>query len=142
DLDLGTGVLAEQDLVTYLDVHRAHLAVLHDLAGADSDDFAANGFLGSGIRDDDSAGGGAFFLHTTDYGPVVKGLDLHNYSLQFVKYLFYRQFCYTPWIGTLTRGVPSSIGARKQDSRGERKEAGVSGWGGAKHFMSTEHTEG
>ena len=40
ELDLGARVLADEDLVAVLDVERAELAVLEDLAVADGDDLA------------------------------------------------------------------------------------------------------
>src|SRR5512134_2446895 len=46
DLDLGAAVLAEQHVVADLDVERAHVAVLEDLALAHCDDLAADRLLG------------------------------------------------------------------------------------------------
>ena len=55
DLDLGARVLAEQDAVAGLDVERADLAVLEDLAVADGDDLALERLLLGGVGDDDAA---------------------------------------------------------------------------------------
>ena len=55
DLDLGAGVLAEQDAVARLHVERADLAVLEDLAVADGDDLALDRLLLGGVGDDDAA---------------------------------------------------------------------------------------
>jgi hypothetical protein len=53
DLHLGPGVLAEEDGVAGLDVERADLAVLEDLAVADGDDLALERLLLGGVGDDD-----------------------------------------------------------------------------------------
>src|SRR5688500_8630395 len=55
DLDLGAGVLAEQDPVARLDVERGEGAVLEPLAGPDRDDLALERALLGGVRDDDAA---------------------------------------------------------------------------------------
>ena len=44
ELHFGAAVLAEEDAVADLDVERADLAVLEDLAVADGDDLALDGF--------------------------------------------------------------------------------------------------
>src|SRR4051812_48060823 len=57
DLDLGTGVLAEQDAIARLDVEGDQRAVLGALARADGDNIALQrAFLG-GVRNDDAAAG-------------------------------------------------------------------------------------
>src|SRR5277367_6469903 len=55
NLHFGAGVLAEQDGVAGLDVERADLAVLENLAVADGDDFALKRLLLGAVGDDDSA---------------------------------------------------------------------------------------
>src|SRR5688572_3082003 len=56
DLDFGSAVLAEQDLVADLEVERTNAPVLENLALADCNDLAADGLLGSGVRNHDAAG--------------------------------------------------------------------------------------
>src|SRR5690349_6346873 len=55
ELDLLAGVLAEEHRVAFLDVERRDLAVLLDLALADSDDLALLWLFLGGVRDDDPA---------------------------------------------------------------------------------------
>src|SRR5437899_3274289 len=55
DLDLRSGVLAEQDPVADLHVERQHLAVLVHLALADGDHLALLRLLLGGVRNDDAA---------------------------------------------------------------------------------------
>ncbi len=81
DLDLGAGVLAEQHLVADLDVERAHVAVLEDLALADGDDLAADRLLGRGVGDDDAAGGRTLLFRALDDDAVVQRTDLHGQEL-------------------------------------------------------------
>src|SRR5690349_16583819 len=78
DLDLGAAVLAEQHLVTLLDGDRTDLAVFEDLAVAGGDDFAANGLLGSGVRNHDAAGGDLLLLQALDDHAVVQGAQCHS----------------------------------------------------------------
>jgi hypothetical protein len=62
DLDGLAGVLAEQHAVADLQRHRADLAVVLDLAGADGLDFALVGLLGGVVGNDDAGGGLASLL--------------------------------------------------------------------------------
>src|SRR5947199_10069359 len=55
DLDLGTGPLGEQDLVTGLDIWGDELAGLVASARSDREDLALGGLLFGGIWDDDAA---------------------------------------------------------------------------------------
>src|SRR6185437_15582891 len=80
DLDLGTGILAEQHLVAGLDRHRADLAVFLDLAGAHGDHFALDRLFGRGVGDDDAAGGLGFRLEALDDDTVVQWTKLHGDS--------------------------------------------------------------
>src|SRR5439155_150094 len=57
DLDLGPGVLAEQDAVARLDVELEQSAVLQALARADGDDLALERTLFGRVGDDDAAAG-------------------------------------------------------------------------------------
>ena len=56
-LDGLTGVLAEQNTVTDLHVHREELAGFVALAGTHSEDFALIGLFTGGVRKDNAAGG-------------------------------------------------------------------------------------
>src|SRR5262245_25697626 len=76
-----SAVLAEQDLVADLDVERTDVAVLEDLAFADCDDFALDGLLGCGVRNDDATGGGALFIESLDDHTIMKRADLHGCCL-------------------------------------------------------------
>src|SRR6185312_7034767 len=55
ELELGPGVLAVEDLLADLHVHRLALAVLEDAARADGEDLALLGLLLRGVRQDQSA---------------------------------------------------------------------------------------
>ena len=61
ELDLGAGVLAEQDAVALLDVERTLRTLSSDLAVADRDDLALDGLLLGRVGDDDAALGLLFF---------------------------------------------------------------------------------
>src|SRR6185436_1330305 len=77
-LDFLARVLAEEDRVPFLDVERRDLAVLLDLALADSDDLALLRLFLGGVRDDDPAD---FLLPLVDAlhdDPIVEGTDLHG----------------------------------------------------------------
>src|SRR4029077_12414116 len=78
DLDLRSGVLAEQDLVADLDVERRQLAVVVHLALADGDDLAVLRLLLGGIRNDDAALG---LFHRVFESPdddaILQWPDLH-----------------------------------------------------------------
>src|SRR3954465_1412007 len=67
DLELGPGVLAVEDLVAGLDVHRLALAVIEDPAWADGEDRALLGLLLRGVRQHDSA-----------LGRLLAGSRLHD----------------------------------------------------------------
>src|SRR5207237_8255038 len=74
DLDLGAAVLAEDDLVTLLDVHGDVLAVLVAGAWADCQDAAALRLLLGGVRQDDAARRRFLFLEDLDDQAVAKRL--------------------------------------------------------------------
>jgi hypothetical protein len=56
DFDLGAAPLAEQDLVTVLELDRDQFAGFVARAGPDGDDFTLLGLLGGRIGDDDATG--------------------------------------------------------------------------------------
>src|SRR5262249_18238230 len=91
DLDVGPGILAEEDLVSGLDVQRQLGAVLEDLPVADRDDLALLGLLLRGVRDDDSSLDGLFLFDTTDDQPIVKRTNLHRESSPFDSGFFARK---------------------------------------------------
>src|SRR6266850_2186284 len=78
DLDLGSGVLREEHAVTRLDVQRADLAVLEDLAVSDSDHFALDGLFLCGVGDDDAALGLLFLLHALHDHAILQRPNLHG----------------------------------------------------------------
>ena len=57
ELHFGARVLADEDLVARLDLERADLAVLVDLAVADGDDLGLERLLLGGVGDEEAAGG-------------------------------------------------------------------------------------
>src|SRR5262245_24173678 len=79
-LDLGAGVLAEEDLVALLHVERHQGAVLEALAGPDREDLAGQGPLLGGVGDDDAAAGGGLLLEALDEQPVGQRTNVHDSS--------------------------------------------------------------
>src|SRR5262249_20958311 len=77
DLHLGPGVLAEEDGVTGLDVERADLAVLEDLAVSDGDDLALERLLLVGVGDDDAPLGLVLLGDALDDQAVLQRANLH-----------------------------------------------------------------
>src|SRR5258706_15798554 len=77
DLDLGAGVLPEEDLVADLHLERDSLAGLVELAGADRDDLAFHRLLFRGVGDDDPTLVLLRRLEPLDEDAVVEGLYLH-----------------------------------------------------------------
>ena len=80
DLDLGAGILAEQDAVAGLDVERENLAFVVGLALADGDDFALLGLFLGGVRDDDAAPDGFAFFDAANQDAVVKRRKAGSYG--------------------------------------------------------------
>ena len=72
DLDLGPGVLSEQDLVAHLDVQGELRPVLQDLAVPDGQHLALLGLLLGGVRDDDPSLGRLLLLDAANHQAVVK----------------------------------------------------------------------
>ena len=79
NLDLGTGVLAGQDLVADLDDH-LNVLTIHIAAGADCDDLGNLGLLLGGAGQDQAALGGFFFLDQLNDNAVCKRVDFHSGS--------------------------------------------------------------
>jgi len=80
DLDLGAGVLAEQDLVAGLDVEGEDLAFIVGLAFAHGDDFAFLGLFLGAIGDDDATADGFALLQTSDEDAVVEWSECGCYG--------------------------------------------------------------
>ena len=90
-LDLGAGILAEQDAVAFFHIEGVDLALLINFALANGDDFALLGLVLRGVRDDDATAGGFSFFHATDQNAVVergefshKGADSFRLTLMFI----------------------------------------------------------
>src|SRR6267378_7065414 len=80
-LDLGAGVLREEDAVADLDVERADLAVLEDLAVADGEHLTLDRLLLRRVGDDDSALGLLLLGHTLDDDAILQRSDPHGLFL-------------------------------------------------------------
>src|SRR5213080_1621509 len=78
DLDLGSAVLGEDDLVTLLHVHLDVLAVIVPRAGAHCEDAAALRLLLRGVRQDDAAHRRLLLLEGLDDEAVSKRLQIHS----------------------------------------------------------------
>src|SRR5690606_18497303 len=72
DLDLGAGVLAEQNAVALLHVESTDLTVLLNFTLTYGDDLALDGLLFCGIRDDDPTLGLLFFGYTLHDDAVLQ----------------------------------------------------------------------
>src|SRR6476620_8405308 len=81
DLDGLAAVLAEQDAIARLDVHRGDVAALVALAGADGENLALVGLLGGVVGNDDSRGGLGFLLNALDDHAIVQRTKFHGISL-------------------------------------------------------------
>src|SRR5439155_17306513 len=79
-LELGPGVLGEEDGVTDLDLHGDLLALVADAAGADGDDLAALRLLLAGVGQDDAAPGGLLARRRADDHAVPQGTELRGGS--------------------------------------------------------------
>ena len=80
DLDVGAGVLPEQDPVAFLHLARNAGAVVGHLAGAHRHDQAFLRLFLRAVRDDDAAPGLRFLFHPLDQYPVLQRLDFHRAS--------------------------------------------------------------
>src|ERR1700733_11862148 len=72
ELDLGAGVLAEEDRVASLDVEREYLAFVVGLALADGNYFALLGLFLGRIGDDDAAANAFAFFNPANKNAVVQ----------------------------------------------------------------------
>src|ERR1700731_2208360 len=72
NLDLGAGILAEQDAVVLMNCPRESLALIVGAALAGGDDDALLRLIFCAVGDDDSASGGGSFLHATYQDAVMQ----------------------------------------------------------------------
>src|SRR5918995_6247815 len=77
DLDLRAAVLRIEDLVALGHVQREPLAVVVELAVADSEDLALLGLLLRGVGEDDARSGRLLLLECPDDQPIAEWLELH-----------------------------------------------------------------
>src|SRR5919106_2147929 len=91
DLDLAARVLAHEDAVARLDVHRRTLAVIGQLARADGDDLGLLRLFLGGVRDDDASPDLLLCLAPLDQNPIVQWTDVHG-STSFI-YVETKQVC-------------------------------------------------
>src|SRR5436189_6232320 len=80
DLDLGPAVLAEDDLVAFLEIHLDVLPVLVPSAGAHRKDTAALRLLLCGVGQHDAAGRRFLLIEDLDDQTVTKWLQVHPAS--------------------------------------------------------------
>src|SRR5215472_12665726 len=80
ELDFAAGVLAEENVVAFLNVKREGLALFVLAALAHGDDFALLRFVLGGIGNDDAAASGVSFFQTTHQDAVVQGSELCCHS--------------------------------------------------------------
>src|SRR5437763_5862018 len=80
DLDLGPAVLAEDDLVAFLEIHLDVLPVLVASAGPDRKDTAALRLLLGRVGQHDAADRGLFLIEDLDDQAVTKRLQVHPSS--------------------------------------------------------------
>ena len=78
DANLGSAVLAEEDLVANLEVTGTHMSTFEDLALADCDNCSVNGLFGGRIGNCDAPRGGAIFLQALHDDTVMKGTNPHS----------------------------------------------------------------
>src|ERR671935_2043371 len=106
ELDLGPAVLAEDDLVAFLEIHLDVLPVFVPGTGTDGEDAAALRLLLRRVGQHDAADGGLLVLEDLHDQAVTKRLQVHplsSWSDDFV----------TP-IGTLQAGVPAHSNERSE----------------------------
>src|ERR671934_2147771 len=80
ELDLGPAVLAEDDLVAFLEIHLDVLPVLVPCTGADGEDAPALRLLLRRVGQHDTADRGLFLIEDFDDQAVTKRLQVHPSS--------------------------------------------------------------
>src|SRR5690606_21697359 len=106
ELDLGAGVLAEQDGVTLGDVEGHAAPVVEDATFADGDDDATLGLFFGRVGDVQAAGGLGFFGDALNQHAIVERTNFHGW-------LFFR---WAPWSGAVC-SVSCWVGYAGQGSR-------------------------
>src|SRR5690606_30786450 len=122
ELDLGAGVLAEQDLVADLHLRGADAAVVEHLALAHGDDLTLDRLLGSRIRDHDATGGNLLLFGALDHDAVVQRLDIAHFNPSQV----------IDWVGKRAASLALDPGECQRPRRHEnpRQAGGMHGrWG-------------
>src|SRR5262249_16332965 len=86
-LDLGGGVLAEQDAIALFHIEGANFAFLIDFAFAGGDDFALLRLFLGGVGQNDAAAGGFSFFDPTHENAIVQRGELGSHEqTPFVSY--------------------------------------------------------
>src|SRR6056297_303117 len=79
NLDFTAGILAEQNLVAFLDIQWQNLAFRSYFAFTYRNDLAfLRLFLGDGVGDNNSRSGLGFLFHTLDNDTILQWSDLHS----------------------------------------------------------------
>src|SRR5207237_3324869 len=78
ELDLGPAVLAEDDLVAFLEIHLDVLAILVPRAGTDGEDTAALRLLPRRVRQNNPADRQLLLIKDLDDQTVTKRLQIHE----------------------------------------------------------------
>src|ERR1700685_4438031 len=78
DFDLRSAVLAEQDLVSDLDIQGTDRAVFENLAFADRDDLSLYRLFCRRVRNHDAAWRGSLLLQTLHHDAIMKRTNLHG----------------------------------------------------------------
>src|SRR5580765_1528538 len=121
DLDLGPAVLAEDDLVAFLEIHLDVLPVLVPSTGAYGEDLAALRLLLRRVGQHDAADSGLFLVEDLHDQTVTKWLQVHP-----------RSSCsddFVTSIGTLPSGVPGQCnGPSNSLANRQSPRLGEYGW--------------
>src|ERR1044072_1941438 len=120
ELDLGPAVLAEDDLVAFLEIHLDVLPVLITGAGANGQDASALRLLLRRVGQHDAADRGLLLIEDLDDRTVTKGLQVHplpSCSDDFVTSL-----------GTLQPGVPGHSNVDSPRSARQRHRCVTKSW--------------
>src|SRR5438094_10346516 len=80
DLDLGSGVLREQNAVTHLHIQWAYLSVLKHLSVADGEHLTLDRLLLRRVGDDDAALRLLLLLHSLDAHAILQRPNLPGFS--------------------------------------------------------------
>src|SRR5579872_4720119 len=78
ELDLAAGVLAHEDAVALLDIHRRALPLVVELARADRDHLGLLRLLFGAVRNDDAAPDLLFLLNALHQDTIVQRTNIHS----------------------------------------------------------------